>query len=113
MAKLMTSTAISTAGSSSGRGRGQHERLDAPAVRLYKGRLECLIDVQRFASAISRDRSMAGPAEVLGIRQLSIDVTLGGHGLARASCVIGDAMSSLNSVASAASRARSSLVASR
>jgi hypothetical protein len=97
--------------SSFGRGGGYNERLDAAAVRLCKRRLECLINVHRFASAGTRDRGMAGPAEVLGVGQLNINVTFGVHGLASASGVIGDAAGSLDLVAHAALCTGSSLVA--
>src|SRR5260370_5700622 len=99
--------------SSFGRGRGYNERLDAAAVRLCKRRLECLINVHRFASFGMRDRGVAGPAEVVGVRQLNINVTFGVHGLANASGVIGDAAGSLEPVAHAASRTGSSLVTGR
>jgi hypothetical protein len=59
--------------------RGHDQRLDIAAVRRQELRGERLIErhVHRLALGCTRHRRVAGPAEVLRIGQMEIDVSLG------------------------------------
>lgn len=93
-------------------GGGYYQWFDAAAVRRQELCGEGLVDrrVDRPALGRTCHGRVAGSAEVLRVRQLEIDVSLRGHTLARAGGVIRDAVGSLNFVADAALRTRSSLV---
>jgi len=97
------------------RPRGNHHRLDAATVGAHKLRGKRLIHrhVHRRPLRRTRHRRVACPAEVLRIGQLEVDMSLGGHTRAGTSRVIGDAVSSLGFVGSAALRAGDRLIGGR